>query len=97
MSDIKFCVQINLLQEHNRILTKIIKKYNGVILTGSTLRINDNSEEVKKHIEFTRRCFEHTNYIYAACWGLQVSVAAAGGKCRVSQKEQILVLLKMLF
>ncbi len=63
-----------------------LKKYNGIILTGSTLRINDDSEEVKKHIEFTRRCFEHTNYIYAACWGLQVSVAAAGGKCRVSPK-----------
>jgi len=71
----------------NSSMEKIIsslKKYNGVILTGSTLRINDNSEEVKKHIEFTRRCFEHTNYIYAACWGLQVSVAAAGGKCRVA-------------
>ena len=63
-----------------------LKKYNGIILTGSTLRINDDSEEVKKHIEFTRRCFEHTNYIYAACWGLQVSVAAAGGKCRVAPK-----------
>ena len=63
-----------------------LKKYNGIILTGSTLRINDDSEEVKKHIEFTRRCFEHANYIYAACWGLQVSVAAAGGKCRVSPK-----------
>ncbi len=24
-----------------------LKKYNGIILTGSTLRINDNSEEVK--------------------------------------------------
>ena len=71
----------------NSSMEKIIsslKKYNGVILTGSTLRINDNSEEVKKHIEFTRRCFEHTNYIYAACWGLQVSVVAAGGKCRVA-------------
>ena len=63
-----------------------LKKYNGIILTGSTLRINDNSEEVKKHIEFTKKCFEHTKYIYAACWGLQVSVAAARGKCRVSTK-----------
>jgi len=63
-----------------------LKKYNGIILTGSTLRINDNSEEVKKHIEFAKKCFEHTKYIYAACWGLQVSVAAAGGKCRVSTK-----------
>jgi GMP synthase (glutamine-hydrolysing) len=71
----------------NSSMKKIIsslKKYNGIILTGSTLRINDDSEEVKKHIEFTRKCFEHTNYIYAACWGLQVTVAAAGGKCRTA-------------
>ena len=71
----------------NSSMEKIIsslKKYKGIILTGSTLRINDNSEEVKKHIDFTRRCFEHTGYIYAACWGLQVSVTAAGGECRVS-------------
>ncbi len=61
-----------------------LKKYNGIILTGSTLRVNDDSDEVKKHIEFARRCFEHKSYIYAACWGLQVTVSAAGGKCRVA-------------
>ena len=66
-----------------------LKKYNGIILTGSTLRVNDDSDEVKKHIEFARRCFEHKSYIYAACWGLQVSVAAAGGKCRVSPNGAI--------
>ena len=34
-------------------ISKIIqsfKKYNGIILTGSTLRVNDNSSEIKKHI-----------------------------------------------
>ena len=36
-----------------------LKKYDGVVLTGSTLRIKDNSEEVKKHIEFTKSCFKH--------------------------------------
>ena len=37
-------------------ITKIISslnKYNGIILTGSTLRVNDNSTETKKHIEIT--------------------------------------------
>ena len=45
----------------NSSMEKIIsslKKYNGIILTGSTLRVNDDSDEVKKHIEFARRCFE---------------------------------------
>ena len=61
-----------------------LKKYNGIVLTGSTLRVNENSSEVKKHIEFAKTCFDHDKKIFAACWGLQVTVVAAGGKCRVA-------------
>jgi GMP synthase (glutamine-hydrolysing) len=61
-----------------------LKKYNGVILTGSTLRVNDYSDEIKKHIQFAKKCFESEQKIFAACWGLQITVTAAGGKCRVS-------------
>ena len=61
-----------------------LKKYDGVVLTGSTLRINDHSNEVKKHIEFAKTCFKHEKKFFAACWGLQVTVTAAGGKCRTA-------------
>ena len=61
-----------------------LKKYNGTILTGSTLRVNDNSNEIKKHIQFAKKCFEKEQKIFAACWGLQITVTAAGGKCRIS-------------
>jgi len=61
-----------------------LKKYNGVVLTGSTLRLNEDIKEVKKHIEFAKTCFKHEKKIFGACWGLQVTVMAAGGKCRVS-------------
>ena len=61
-----------------------LRKYNGIILTGSTLRVNDNSKEIKKHIQFAKKCFENEKKIFAACWGLQITVTAAGGKCRVS-------------
>jgi len=61
-----------------------LKKYNGIILTGSTLRVNDNTNEIKKHIQFAKKCFESEKKIFAACWGLQITVTAAGGKCRVS-------------
>ncbi len=61
-----------------------LEKYNGIILTGSTLRINDYSDEVKKHIHFAKKCFESEQKIFAACWGLQITVTAAGGKCRIS-------------
>tara|TARA_B100001964_G_scaffold208833_1_gene241826 strand:- start:52 stop:843 length:792 start_codon:yes stop_codon:yes gene_type:complete len=68
-------------------LAKIIsslKKYDGVVLTGSTLRLNKDTKEVKKHIEFAKTCFKYEKKIFGACWGLQVTVMAAGGKCRVS-------------
>ena len=61
-----------------------LKKYNGVVLTGSTLRINDDSNEVRKNIEFVKTCFKYEKKFFAACWGLQVTVVAAGGKCRVA-------------
>ena len=63
-----------------------VKKYNGVILTGSTLRIEDQSKEVKKHIDFVKKIFQHEKMIFAACWGLQIAVTAAGGKCRVAPR-----------
>ena len=59
-------------------------KYNGVVLTGGALRVNDFSSEIKKHIDFAKKCFEHEKKIYAACWGLQIAVEAAGGKVRQS-------------
>ena len=63
-----------------------LNKYDGIVLTGSTLRIEDTSDEVKKHIEFAKICFKHNKRIFAACWGLQITVTAAGGKCRVAPK-----------
>ena len=80
--------EIDIVQPGNdKSISKIIsslRKYNGIILTGSTLRINDNSNEVKKHILFAKKCFESEQKIFAACWGLQIAVTAAGGKCRIS-------------
>jgi len=61
-----------------------LKKYDGIILTGSTLRIDDFSNEIKKHINFVKTCFKHEKKIFAACWGLQIAATAAGGKCRVA-------------
>ena len=63
-----------------------LKKYDGVVLTGSTLRIENKTNEVKKHIEFAKKLFEYEKKIFAACWGLQITVTAAGGKCRVAPK-----------
>jgi len=63
-----------------------LKKYDGIVLTGSTLRLEKDIKEVKKHIEFAKICFKQEKKIFAACWGLQITVMAAGGKCRVAPK-----------
>ena len=54
--------------------------YNGIIFTGGAMRLNDMTDEIKKHINFASNCFKHNNKILAICWGLQVCSTAAGGK-----------------
>jgi len=80
--------EINIVEpSDDSAISKIIaslKKYDGIILTGSTLRIDDFSNEIKKHINFVKTCFKHEKKIFAACWGLQIAATAAGGKCRVA-------------
>ena len=55
-------------------------QYDGIIFTGGAMRLNDMSDEIKKHINFATNCFKHNNKILAICWGLQVCSVAAGGK-----------------
>ena len=65
--------------ETNKAL-KNMSQYNGIIFTGGAMRINDMTDEIKKHINFASNCFKHDNKILAICWGLQVCSTAAGGK-----------------
>ena len=55
-------------------------KFNGIIFTGGAMRLNDMTDEIKKHIIFASNCFKHNKKILAICWGLQVCSTAAGGK-----------------
>ena len=57
-----------------------INQYHGIIFSGGAMRINDMTDEIKKHINFASNCFIHNKKILAICWGLQVCSAAAGGK-----------------
>ncbi len=57
-----------------------INEYHGIIFTGGAMRLNDMTDEIKKHINFASNCFQHENKILAICWGLQVCSVAAGGK-----------------
>ena len=57
-----------------------IKNYDGIIFTGGAMRLNDMTDEIKKHINFASNCFKFEKKILAICWGLQVCSVAAGGK-----------------
>ena len=57
-----------------------INQYHGIIFSGGAMRINDMTDEIKKHINFASDCFNQNKKILAICWGLQVCSTAAGGK-----------------
>ena len=63
----------------NEVLNKM-NQFQGIIFTGGAMRINDMTDDIKKHINFASNCFKHNNKILAICWGLQVCSTAAGGK-----------------
>ena len=65
--------------ETNKALENM-NQYNGIIFTGGAMRLNDMTDEIKKHINFASNCFQYNNKILAICWGLQVCSTAAGGK-----------------
>ena len=56
-----------------------INIFNGIIFTGGAMRVNDQTDEIKKHINFACECFNYNKKILAICWGLQVCTVAAGG------------------
>ena len=63
-----------------------IKNYHGIIFTGGAMRLNDMTDEIKKHINFASNCFKHNKKILAICWGLQVCSTAARGKVAPGKK-----------
>ncbi len=61
-----------------------LEKYDGLIWGGSSLNIYDNTEEIRRQIDFMRECQKKIKKILAICWGLQVAVTVAGGEVKKS-------------
>ena len=68
------------IDEETKKALEVINIYHGIIFTGGAMRINDLTDEIKKHINFASNCFNHKKTILAICWGLQVCSTAAGGR-----------------
>lgn len=56
--------------------------YDAVLLTGSPLHIWEDTPEVARELGFMRRVFRSGTPSFGSCAGLQVAVAAAGGRVR---------------
>jgi len=63
-----------------------LKKYDGILWTGSSLSINETKQYVAPQLQLCDKCFESQTPIYGSCWGLQVAVATAGGVVSSSPK-----------
>ncbi len=54
--------------------------YDGVTITGSALNVYNGGGPVERQIEIATAVFEAGVPFFGSCWGLQIAVAAAGGK-----------------
>nr|WP_246346796.1 type 1 glutamine amidotransferase [Sphingomonas jinjuensis] len=59
-----------------------IAGFDAVFLTGSPMHVYDRTPEVERQLDFMRSVFASGVPAFGSCAGLQVAVAAAGGKVR---------------
>ena len=59
-----------------------IAAFDAVFLTGSPLHVYDDAPEVRRQLAFMRAVFDSGVPSFGSCAGLQVAVAAAGGRVR---------------
>ena len=66
---------------------KELEKYSGILWTGCNLTIYDEeNSSVSKQIKLAKLCYEIGIPSFGSCWGLQISVVAAGGKVALNPK-----------
>ena len=56
-----------------------LDNFHGVVWTGSTLNIYDQTPPIIRQIELAKLLLTKKNVIFGSCWGLQVLTTAAGG------------------
>ena len=63
-------------------VAKGLEKFDGMIWGGSSLNIYNDTQEIRRQIEFMRSCQNKIKKILAICWGLQVAATVAGGQVK---------------
>lgn len=59
-----------------------LRAFDAVFITGSPMHVYDDTPEVRRQIAFMRTVFASRTPSFGSCAGLQIAVAAAGGKVR---------------
>ncbi|WP_380788599.1 type 1 glutamine amidotransferase [Sphingomonas sp. R86521] len=59
-----------------------MRAFDAVFITGSPLHVYDDTPEVRRQLAFMRTVFASGTQSFGSCAGLQLAVAAAGGKVR---------------
>lgn len=59
-----------------------LTRYDAVFLSGSPLHVYHDTPEVRRQLDFMRAVFASGTPSFGSCAGLQVAVAAAGGRVR---------------
>ncbi|MGX5776557.1 type 1 glutamine amidotransferase [Methylorubrum zatmanii] len=54
--------------------------YDGLVLTGSTLRLAEGGPAVERQLDLMRAALEAGLPVFGSCWGMQVAAAVAGGE-----------------
>ncbi|WP_428970533.1 type 1 glutamine amidotransferase [Sphingomonas sp. Xoc002] len=62
--------------------TDRLATFDAVFLTGSPMHVYDDSPEVRRQLDFMTRVFAAGVPSFGSCAGLQIAVAAAGGRVR---------------
>lgn len=60
----------------------MLAEYDAIFLTGSPMHVYDETVEVDRQLDFMRSVFASGSPSFGSCAGLQIAVAAAGGKVR---------------
>jgi GMP synthase (glutamine-hydrolysing) len=56
--------------------------YDGAVITGSALNLYDGGAHIERQIDLARAVCANATPLFGSCWGMQVGVAAAGGRVR---------------
>ena len=71
---------------------EFLKSFDGIVWTGSSLNIYDNTKEIKNQISLIKELSRLKLNIFGSCWGMQLYTVANNGNVKKIQKEEKLEL-----